>query len=247
MIGRLTRFVSNIIAPAERPAAIAYDAWSSFYDRQPDNLMLHLDGLLFSQLLRNISLENKMVVDIGCGTGRHWPAVYAAGPSALKGFDVSQGMLQQLQKKFPGADVQLLHDNTLAQLPAASVDCLISTLTIAHIENLAPAIAEWSNLIKPGGDIVITDFHPAMLAQGGKRSFTYQGKTWSVKNFVHPVETIIEQFRRQGVELVQKLERSVDESVRIFYEQQNALHVYNRFSGMPLIYGLHLTMQNAAD
>ena len=65
-----------------------YDIWASSYDDQPDNLMLALDEAVFSTLLKEMGLTGKTVVDVGCGTGRHWKKILDAGPIKLTGYDV---------------------------------------------------------------------------------------------------------------------------------------------------------------
>src|SRR4051812_40834623 len=85
---------------AETDPCIAYDQWAADYDEQPNNLMLALDAELFDQFLTNTSLHKKVVVDVGCGTGRHWEKINTQEPARLIGFDVSKGMLDVLKKKF---------------------------------------------------------------------------------------------------------------------------------------------------
>ena len=87
---------------------------------QPGNLMLDLDEHIFSELIKNIDLQNKTVADIGCGTGRHWQKIYAKNPAQVMGFDVSAGMLHQLLRKFPAAVTQLTTDNLLKTVPDSS-------------------------------------------------------------------------------------------------------------------------------
>ena len=55
------------------PPAEGYNQWAPTYDTQPDNAVLALESRLFSELLARIPIEGKIVADIGCGTGRHWP------------------------------------------------------------------------------------------------------------------------------------------------------------------------------
>jgi ubiquinone/menaquinone biosynthesis C-methylase UbiE len=50
-------------------ADVAYDLWASDYDSQPDNMMLAWDEEIFSDLINNMDLHNKIIADIGCGTG----------------------------------------------------------------------------------------------------------------------------------------------------------------------------------
>src|SRR4051794_23243590 len=100
IIRNLRKYLSLKKRTGEKEASQAYDIWASSYDEQPDNLMLHLDGELFGQLLEAVNIEDKVVVDVGCGTGRHWEKIVSRGPTQLVGYDVSDGMLKELKKKF---------------------------------------------------------------------------------------------------------------------------------------------------
>ena len=230
-----------------KDVVVAYDIWSDSYDCQPGNLMLDLDELIFAGLIKDMDLRNKKVADIGCGTGRHWQKIYEKTPAILLGFDVSPGMLHQLIRKFPYAETQLITDNLLKSLSDSYIDCLITTLTIAHIKNIEEAISSWTRVLKDGGDLIITDFHPSMLTKGGKRSFKYEHGSLSVINYIHPLEKVKKIFRKHGFHLIRQEERIVDEEVRPYYEAQNALPVYYRFQGIPIIYGLHLKKQGATE
>lgn len=224
----------------------AYDIWSESYDEQPGNLMLDLDDQIFSELIDSIDISNKTVVDFGCGTGRHWPKIFAKKPALVMGFDISKGMLHRLIHKYPDAAVTQTNDNLLTGIADSSVDCLITTLTIAHIKNVNQAIASWSRVLNAGGDLIITDFHPTLLANGGLRSFRHHGKSLSVTNYIHHLEIIKDTFLMQGLDVIGQREIRVDEEVKHYYETQNALALYDHFIGVPIIYGLHLKKRHVA-
>ncbi|HEY9364265.1 MAG TPA: class I SAM-dependent methyltransferase [Chitinophagaceae bacterium] len=224
----------------------AYDLWSEKYDHQPDNLMLALDEEIFSALLEGLNLQNKIIADIGCGTGRHWKKILEQHPKKLIGFDVSEGMLKILQQKFPQAETHHLISDELNNVENEYCDIIISTLTIAHIKDPKKALREWNRILKPGGEIIITDYHPAALAKGGNRTFRYQNKTIAVKNYVHPIETIKEIAAGLLLKVLCLNEKSIDEQVKSFYEKQNALPVFEAWKGTPIIYGIHLKKTDAA-
>ncbi len=224
----------------EKNAVDAYDLWSETYDSQPGNLMLDLDEIVFSELVRKINIENKIIADIGCGTGRHWKKIFDKHPKSLTGFDVSEGMLNKLKKKFPLALVKKTDDNFFTKEPDNYYDIIFSTLTVAHIENIREAIFAWSRIIKNGGDIIITDFHPTLLSHGGKRTFTANQKKFAVVNCVHSVDEIKSILRDAGFLIITEVEKKIDDSLRNYYAEQNALHIFERFKGEPVIYGLHV-------
>jgi ubiquinone/menaquinone biosynthesis C-methylase UbiE len=223
----------------QKDPAEAYDLWSTNYDQQPDNLMLHLDNQLFKHYLGIIQFSGKVVLDIGCGTGRHWAKIMEQHPAQLVGYDVSDGMLRELKKKFPDADTRLATDSLLSGVRDESADVIVSTLTIAHIQNMNEAISAWSRILKTGGHLIITDFHPAVLQAGGKRNFQASQQTIEIRNYVHPIADIRETAKRHDLLFIDYQEKLIDESVRHFYEKQQALPVYQRFRNMPIIYGLH--------
>jgi ubiquinone/menaquinone biosynthesis C-methylase UbiE len=223
----------------EKGAMEAYDIWAGNYDAQPGNLMLDLDELVFGRLLNNIDIKNKAVADIGCGTGRHWAKILKKEPASLSGFDVSPGMLKKLGEKFPTASTHVIIDNLFSEVDDQTFDVILSTLTVAHIENIEEALEVWCRITKEKGEIIITDFHPDALAFGGKRTFKHQNKHIAVQNFVHHIDTIKAILLKHNFHVVAEEEMRVDEKVKHYYQQQNALHVYERFKHFPIIYGIH--------
>lgn len=228
----------------EKDPAKAYDLWAAGYDAQPHNLVLALDQQVFTGLLQALPLAGKTIADVGCGTGRHWPLLLAGSPQRLCGFDVSAGMLEKLKEKYPQAETYLVADEQLPGLADGSCQVLVSTLTFAHIPGQAAALAEWNRVLQPGADIIITDYHPAQLAKGGKRTFQYEGKTVAVKNYPYSLEQLRRQVRQLGWTEIRFTERLIGEEVKSFYVQQDALDVYEKFKGTPVIYGIHLKKTN---
>lgn len=249
MIATIRNYLQHtrLLSPPAKAPAAAYNAWAASYDVQPGNLMIDLDEQVFGMLLQHTCIANKRIADIGCGTGRHWKKMHARKPALITGFDVSAGMLEQLTKKFPDAVTRLVTDNRLAMVPDHFADCIVCTLTIAHIKNIHEAIAAWSRILKPGGDLLITDFHPALLAKGGARTFRHQGKQVTVNNYVHPLSKVIKICNRHGLRMAEQEERYINEDIKHYYVQQHALQVYDRFRNMPVIYGLRLKKDHGAE
>jgi ubiquinone/menaquinone biosynthesis C-methylase UbiE len=233
----LTRLFSNKKDTASRQA---YNIWAGSYDAQPDNLMLALDETVFGELFNSIDITGKKIIDVGCGTGRHWKKIMDKAPAHLTGFDVSENMLDMLQKKFPQADTQVIQNDSLQPLQDKSCALVISTLTIAHIENAAAALQEWNRVLQPGGSMLITDYHPVALEKGAKRTFKNGAALIAIKNYVHRVSDITAMAKQLNLTTVRLIEKNIDDSMRPWYQKQDALAVFEAWKGTPVIYGLLL-------
>ncbi|MDP4215984.1 MAG: class I SAM-dependent methyltransferase [Bacteroidota bacterium] len=238
-MNRLRRYFPSIRKKELEPAK-AYDQWAEGYDDQPGNLMLALDEQVCSELMSDLVIRGKIVADVGCGTGRHWARLLEAQPARLAGYDVSPGMLGMLQRKYPGAETHLLRDERLPGLADETCDLVLSTLTVAHIDDIASALQEWRRVLRPGGSILITDYHPDALARGGQRTFRHNDRVLAVRNHIHPLDRLKEIAGELNLRIERCVEKVIDDAVRPYYEQQQALALYDRFYGVRIIYGLHL-------
>ena len=225
---------------APLPPVDAYRLWSASYDDQPDNLVLRLEEELFASLLAGIPLAGRTVLDVGCGTGRHWPRLQAGQPRALGGVDSSPEMLGRLRSKFPGADVRIGDADVLSDFADSSVDVIVSTLTLGHIRDAAGAFEAWRRLLAPSGDLVVTDFHPEAFRGGMKRTFVHGERTFEAENHLHPLEALRALWDRLGLEVVSSGERVIDDRARPSYARQRHLAAFRRFRGTPIVFGAHL-------
>ncbi|MFI5155567.1 MAG: class I SAM-dependent methyltransferase [Chitinophagales bacterium] len=246
--GLIRHLISRIFSPANRDQdpGKAYNIWSGHYDDQEGNLVLALDNQLFRRFISNKQLAGLTIADIGCGTGRHWHALLDQNPKRLIGFDISTGMLAQLNKKFPGAETYVLRNAELSALENESCDLIVSTLAIAHMPDLKPVLQEWKRVLKPGGEIIITDFHPEALAKGNRRTYAHEGKWKAVKSYIHPIQLIRDLADALALSTIELKEIRLNEEMRSFYERKNAIPVFELNKGLAIIYGIILKKSYAA-
>lgn len=156
------------LLPAECTAtARRYDRAARVYDRLADlffervlDVERHRDDLI----AKLGDLEGAVVLDIGCGTGRNFPAlVDAIGPRGrLIGVDCSAGMLEQAAARIREAgwdNVELVCDDAAALATVAEpVDALVSAWCYGEILPLAPALDRALDVIRPGGSFAVMSF-----------------------------------------------------------------------------------------
>jgi ubiquinone/menaquinone biosynthesis C-methylase UbiE len=129
-----------------------YRAWAGRYD-QPGNGLIDLEQPVVREILD--SLPRGTALDAACGTGRH-AAYLAALGHAVIGVDSSPDMLAVAEAKIPGGDFRL---GDLHQLPVADqhADLVVCALALTHVPELAPVLAEFVRVLRPGGHLVISD------------------------------------------------------------------------------------------
>ena len=242
----LRRVFENLGRPADLDAAAGYDLWSSTYDSEKDNLLVALDERVFAAMLPRVPLQGKRVVDIGCGTGRHWGTLLARQPAELVGYDLSPCMLAELRRKYPRATVHQAGADRLVHAEDNGFGVVVSTLTLCHLPALDAALGEWVRVLRPGGDLLLTDFHPAASAMS-QCSFRHEGRSFTVKLYVHSLASLEAAAARNGLELLALEETTVDESTRAYYERAGMLRSFERMKGLPLVYGAHFRKPDRAS
>jgi ubiquinone/menaquinone biosynthesis C-methylase UbiE len=233
------RLLAPLRAWARMSPAEAFDLWSATYDDQVDNPLFPLDDELTEHLLANVPLEGKVIVDVGCGSGRRWPRLLSDRPERLIGYDASAGMLGRLRSKFPSAEAHRVTDHRLRSTPDRSCDLLISTLTLGYIADVEGAFEEWERVLKPGGDVILTDLHPD-AATSEARSFRQNNRTIAIRHLSRSLPSITAAAKRSGLEAVRTEYVLVDQSGKAAYEAANPLAPKRAHEGSAVMFGMRL-------
>ena len=189
-----------------------YDRWSAIYDEE-ENPLLVLEEPEVDRLLGDVrGLE---VADIGCGTGRH--AIRLAQKGArVTGIDFSEGMLAKARAKaaaLASPPTFVVHD-VGQPFPLADhrFDRVLCALVLDHISDLAPFFAELARITKPGGQIVATVMHPAMMLRGVEARFRDPGTNKEVrpKSYANQLTSYFNAAAKTGLRIEHFGEHAVD-------------------------------------
>jgi ubiquinone/menaquinone biosynthesis C-methylase UbiE len=156
-------------APAfasEYDVAAGYDQWAKTYDR-PLRLFPVEEPVLHSLFDRLPA--GSTILDAACGTGRHSVRLAGRGHTVI-GVDGSEAMLEKAREKLPDATFRQ-GDLTSLPLEDASVDAVVCALSLVHLEAVAPAVAEFARVLRPGGTLLVSDVHPFLIELGWRAQF----------------------------------------------------------------------------
>jgi malonyl-CoA O-methyltransferase len=192
-----------------RPIATlsGYDLWASTYDAT-DNPIVAVDGHVLPPMMDALgSWAGLCVLDAGCGTGRHtaWLAQRAERVLAM---DFSEGMLAQARQRLAGASNVEFHQQDLSAPPFSGladgcVDRALCALVGEHIPDLAGLFAELRRLLRPGGWLVFSVYHPFLALMGKEANFTSPDGTiqYRLGAELHLVSDYVNALRRAGLSL----------------------------------------------
>lgn len=135
----------------------SYRRVAGFYDRlfEPMNKGLRLLGLR----MYRPTAEMK-VLDVGCGTGVHL-SIYRRFKCQLSGIDSSSAMLDIARERLGDEADLRLGSATEMPFDNDSFDLIICMLVLHEMDQEARqrTLAEMKRVLKPGGRILLIDFH----------------------------------------------------------------------------------------
>jgi 2-polyprenyl-6-hydroxyphenyl methylase/3-demethylubiquinone-9 3-methyltransferase len=156
---------SRNVDPAElaKFAALAQSWW----DPQGPSKPLHDLNPLRLQYIERFGLREKQVLDVGCGGGILSEAMARAGALVL-GIDLSQPVLDvaelhAMEAKIPAA-YRAVAAEELAQEQPAAFDLVTCMEMLEHVPNPAASVRALAELVKPGGDVIVSTLNRNPLA-----------------------------------------------------------------------------------
>ena len=178
------------------PPQEGYDRWAASYE---DNMnpVQTLEAEALARLLPD--LRDRVVLDLGCGKGRVARLALERGARETVGVDVSEAMLKAAAASLPASSVRWVQaDGRALPFEAASFDVVICALMMGHVDDLEAALSEIARVLRPGGLLLLSDFHPYATLRGWQRVFTDadSGRSFAIENHPHLFDAYLRCFNR---------------------------------------------------
>ncbi len=190
-----------------------FDAFAESYDANLKNIQ-NRGPKIIGKLLNAIQIPRKRVMtvlDAGCGTGLCAPFLRPFA-RVLHGVDLSEGMLTKCKAKNSYDQLARSDLGSIGTLPPGPYDLIASSDVLVYFGNLAQVLANFAQLLRPGGWLLITveDAGEATSLQGWtltptgrhKHSNDYIRRALTAAGFGIPTVTLSDNLRHENGEPV---------------------------------------------
>ncbi|WP_323703163.1 class I SAM-dependent DNA methyltransferase [Mammaliicoccus sp. Dog046] len=199
-------------------------------------------------------LENKHVLDIGCGMGNLINDMLTFNPSHITGVEQSENMIRACRDNVHSQSVSLIHNDFMAFHTDYKYDVIVSSLVFHYIEDFNKCCQKLNNLLNNDGTLLFTMEHPIQTAtkhpdvriedetgvylrmehyfDESERSATWLGT--SVSKYHHTISTIINSLIANGLEIMHVQDLGQSKEVFENYDE-NRIHTLKQYPPFILI------------
>ena len=162
-------------------ATEAYRLWSATYADE-SNAFQNLEADLRRHLTKE--LRDLRTLEVGAGTGRVTQDLLSAGADVFA-TDLVPAMLLRAPTRSIMTGRTCVARAEALPFRGRPFDLVVCALTLGHVSDLSAALGSMARMLRPGGSLVVTGFHPFATLRGWKRSFSCEGEVRSVEQHVH--------------------------------------------------------------
>ncbi|MEP7200107.1 MAG: class I SAM-dependent methyltransferase [Chloroflexota bacterium] len=221
----------------------AYDRWAASYPPTAHNPVMRVEQAAMVVLLPDV--RGARALDLACGTGRYANVLRERGAASVVALDFSAEMLARAS--FDGLRMQPICA-TMMQLPLAaeSFDVIVSGLAVGHADDLRAWMRETARVLRRGGTLLYSDFHPAAANVGLKRSFrTDDGRTITVPHHTFTLDDHRNAARAAGLTIEALHELRV--GVELTEAFDGSTEFYRRRHGTPIVLAAKLIKESGTQ
>lgn len=204
----------------------AYERWAPLYPPLAHNPLMRAEQRTMAEHWPPVA--GRRALDLACGTGRYARLLADGGAAQVVATDFCVPMLEQVTV---GTRVCA----SMMQLPFADAafDIVVSGLALGHAPSVQAWMAGISRLLRPGGTLLYSDFHPQAARIGLTRSFNdQQDRTWTVPHHCYDLASQKKAAAAAGLTI--DIMREVRVGIELREPFAKSAEFYRRCDGLPI-------------
>lgn len=213
-------------------AVEGYERWAPTYDHSPNPILAREERYLLPLLAE---LQGKRVLDVACGTGRWLQKLVARGGDLAVGIDRSAAMLRVAGKKSLIRGRLTLAPCESLPFRLASFDLAICSFAVGHIRDLPSMVRELARVVRPRGDVFVSDLHSEAYRQGWRVGFRDEDTAIQIETQPRSAEEMIRTFYAHGFECLTSLPLCLGRSEEPIFAQAGKAHAFADACKLPAI------------
>lgn len=137
---------------------------------------------IFLQLLGNV--ENKRILDLGCGDGKFGQELFDLGCQSYLGLESSEPMVQSARKNLSATSGQVIHTKIEDwDYPSERFHIVISRLALHYVADLQETFANVHRTLKQNGRFIFSIVHPVITSSDKSRAKGGMRQDWIVDEY----------------------------------------------------------------
>jgi malonyl-CoA O-methyltransferase len=205
----------------------AYERWAPVYPPVAHNPLMRAEQR--SMLEEWPDMRGRCVLDLACGSGRYSRLLREAGAAQVVAVDFCTPMLEQ---------VAAAHRvrASMMQLPfrSAVFDAVVCGLAVGHAMDIGEWLSGIARVLRPGGNLLYSDFHSAAIRAGMTRSFKDAADvTWTVPHRVYDLSCQQDALAAAGLTVVTV--RELRMGVELNEAFPGSEQAYRQWYGVPVV------------
>jgi malonyl-CoA O-methyltransferase len=161
-----------------------YALWAETYPPRAHNELMWIEQSAMSLLWKGLPVERAL--DIGTGTGRNLRLLADEGVATPLGLDRSTAMLKRADRR---RGRLVVGDAAALPFAAECFDLVLSSLMVGDLSDLLRFTREASRVLRRGGSLVYSDFHPSWAERNWERTFeSADGRKWRLPYHPHALD-----------------------------------------------------------
>jgi malonyl-CoA O-methyltransferase len=184
------------------------------------------------------NLRGKAFLDVGCGTGR-WLAEASTLGARILGVDFCAEMLTQAQRKMGIGGRLSLADSRHLPFRDGCADMVICSFSLGYVDRLDTVLNEVARVVKPGGTIYASDFHPEAHHRGWTRSLRNGDQILEIRHHLYSIEELMRTAQGAGLKSQELFELKIGEPERLIFRNAGKESLFDEACKVPAVFIAH--------